>query len=249
VNLVGAACLVTGASSGIGRATAVRLAAGGARVVLLGRDRDRLERAAAAAGRGTAIVADLGLPEDVARAAEEAGPVDVLVNNAGVGLAGPFEGAEAPGIERLVAVSLIAPMLLTRALLPGMLERRRGHVVNVASVAGHVGVAGEAIYAATKGGLIAFTESLRQELAGRPVGISLVSPGPVDTPFFANRGAPYGRRRPRPVLPSRVADAIVTAIAEERAEVFVPRWLAEPVRLRGAVPGLYRTLASRFGGA
>ena len=244
----GALCLVTGASSGIGRATARRLAREGAHVLLLGCDRDRLERAAAECG-GVAVVADLSRPENIWRAAAAAGPVDVLVNNAGIGLAGPLADAPPASVGQLVAVNLLAPILLTRALLPGMLERGRGHVVNVASVAGHVGVAGEAVYAATKGGLVAFTESLDQELAGGPVGVSLVSPGVVDTPFFERRGVPYGRRRPRPIPAERVADAIVGAISDGRAEVFVPRWLAEPVRLRGALPGVYRALASRFGRA
>jgi short-subunit dehydrogenase len=130
-----------------------------------------------------------------------------------------------------------------------MLQRRRGHIVNVASVAGHVGVAREAVYAATKGGLVTFTESLCQELARSPVGVSLVSPGVVDTPFFERRGVPYGRARPRPVPPELVADAIVAAMVARRSQVFVPRWLGGPVRLRGALPGLYRSLATRFGGA
>jgi short-subunit dehydrogenase len=248
VNPSGALCLVTGASSGIGLATARHLARAGAHVVLLGRDRDRLEQAAAECG-GIPLLADLSEPDEVAAAAAAAGPVDILVNNAGVGLAGALGDAPATRIEELVAVNLLAPMLLTRALLPGMLQRRRGHVVNVASVAGHVGVAGEAVYAATKGGLVTFTESLCQELTGSPVGVSLVSPGVVDTPFFERRGVPYGRVRPRPVPPERVAEAIVGAIAAGRSQVFVPRWLGEPVRLRGALPGLYRSLAARFGGA
>jgi short-subunit dehydrogenase len=250
VELRDAVCLVTGASSGIGRATALELARAGARVVLLGRDRARLERAAAEVG-GRALVADLARAAEAARAAAAAaepfGPVDVLVNNAGIGLAGPFAAAGPRRLEELVAVNLLAPLLLTRALLPGMLERGRGHVVNVASVAGHVGVRGEAAYAATKGGLVVFTESLQQELAGTPVGVSLVSPGAIATPFFERRGSPYGRSRPRPLPPERVAEAIAGAIARERASVFVPRWLSGPARLHGALPGLYRRLAERLG--
>jgi len=247
VELENAVCLVTGASSGIGRAAALALAAAGARVVPLGRDRDALEQLPMA---DSAIVADLAREGEAARAAEDAlaafGRVDVLVNNAGIGWAGPLVEIEREDAERLVAVNLMAPLLLARAVLPPMLEERRGWIVNVGSIVGHVGVRDEAVYAATKGGLVAFSYSLRQELAGTGVGVSLVSPGVIDTRFFERRGAPYTRRRPRPLPPERVAEAIVEAIRRERAEIFVPRWLALPARLQGAAPGLYRVLARRL---
>lgn len=250
MELRGAACLVTGASGGIGRATVGALAGAGARLVLTGRDRERLEAAAAATG-GHPVVADLDAGGEPARLAARAeahlGRVDVLVNNAGTGLAGPLEDASPDEIEKLVAANLLAPILLTRAVLPGMLERGAGAIVNVASVAGHVGVRHEAVYAATKAGLVVFSESLRQELAGTPVRASLVSPGVVETPFFARRGTPYARRRPHPVAPERVADAIVEAIRTGAPSVFVPGWLSLPVRVHGALPGLYRALAARWG--
>jgi short-subunit dehydrogenase len=246
----GAVCLVTGASSGIGRATADLLAFAGARLVLVGRDPERLAQAAAATG-GHPVAADLGGDGEAARVAAEAearfGRVDVLVNNAGVGLAGRLAEATPDRIDELVRVNLLAPMLLTRALLPGMLERGAGAIVNVASVAGHVGVRKEAVYAATKAGILTFSESLRQELAGTPVRVSLVSPGVIATAFFERRGVPYARRRPRPIPPERVAEAILDAIRTGAPSVFVPGWLALPVRLHGALPGLYRALASRWG--
>ena len=246
----GAVCLVTGASSGIGRATAEALAGEGARVVRVGRDRERLEVAAGAPG-GHPLAGDLGRDGEPDRLAAEAearfGRVDVLVNNAGIGLAGSLTEATPGRIDELVRVNLLAPMLLTRALLPGMLERGGGAIVNVASVAGHVGVRGEAVYAATKAGLVTFSESLRQELAGTPVRVSLVSPGVIATPFFERRGTPYARRRPRPIAPERVAEAILVAIRRGSPSVFVPSWLGLPVRVHGALPGLYRALASRWG--
>jgi short-subunit dehydrogenase len=235
VNVAGAVCLVTGASAGIGRATAAALAARGARVVALGRDAERL------AGVGERqVVCDLadGPPGDL-------GPVDVLVNNAGIGWAGPT--AETPDVERLVAVNLVAPILLARALLPGMLERGRGHVVNVASIAGFVGPREEAVYAASKGGLIAFSESLRYELRGTGVGVTLVAPGVIASEFFERRGAPYGRRWPRPLPAERVAEAIADAVEKDRDEVFVPAWMGAVARFRGIAPGLFRALTGRFG--
>jgi short-subunit dehydrogenase len=246
----GAVCLVTGASSGIGRATAHALAAAGARLILVGRDRERLEEAAVATG-GHPLVSDLARAGEPGRVGVEAeahfGRVDVLVNNAGLGLATPFAKAPPARIDELVAVNLLGPILLTRAVLPGMLERGAGAIVTVASVAGHVGVRDEAVYAATKAGLVVLSESLRQELAGTPVRVSLVSPGVVATPFFDRRGVPYMRRWPRPIPPERVAEAIVDAIRKGTPSVFVPGWLAFPARLRGALPGVYRMLASRWG--
>jgi short-subunit dehydrogenase len=128
-----------------------------------------------------------------------------------------------------------------------MLQRRRGAVVNVSSIAGHVGVREEAVYASTKAGLIGFSESLRYELKGTGIQVSVVSPGVVDTAFFERRGRPYQRTFPRPVAVERVAESVVRAIRRGGAQVYVPRWMAFPAWLRGAWPGLYRSLAGRFG--
>ena len=237
MKLAGALCLVTGASSGIGRATAGALAGRGARVIALGRDAERL------AGVGERqVVWDLAEPEGLA---EEIGRVDVLVNNAGFGWAGAV--AETPDVEHLVAVNLVAPIQLARAFVPAMVAAGRGHVVNVASIAGFVGPRDEAVYSATKGGLIAFSESLRYELRGTGVGVTLVAPGVIATEFFERRGSPYDRAWPRPIPAARVAEAIAGAIEHERDEVFVPRWLSVVARLRGAAPGLFRVLTARFG--
>jgi len=113
--------------------------------------------------------------------------VDVLVNNAGIGWAGPFAGMPDAVADELVAVNLRAPIELTRALLPGMC-RRSGHLVYVTSIAGRVGVAGESVYAASKAGLDVFAESLRLELAGQAVAVSVVVPAVVDTGFCPPAG-------------------------------------------------------------
>jgi len=211
-----------------------------------GRDHESLAGVARATG-GAFLAADLSRGDDVDRLAEWAGPVDLLVNNAGVGWAGMFSQMEPSRTEELVRVNLLAPIRLAELLLPGMLERGAGHIVNVASIAGHVGVRQEAVYSATKAGLIGFSESLRYEVAGSGVGVSVVAPGVVDTAFFDRAGRPYGRSFPRLIGADRVARAIVRAVERNRAEVFVPRWMAVPALLRGAMPGLYRRLAARFG--
>jgi short-subunit dehydrogenase len=150
-------------------------------------------------------------------------------------------------MQHLVTLDLLVPIALTRALLPAMVTRGVGHVALVGSVAGRTGVAGEAVYAATKAGLDVFAESLRLELTGSGVGVTLVVPGAVDTPFFTARGRPYDRRFPRPVHPDRVAAATVEAIRRDRPVVTVPRWLTLASVVRAAAPGAFRRLSARFG--
>ena len=125
--------------------------------------------------------------------------------------------------------NLLAPVQLARLLLPGMAERRAGHLVFVSSIAGATGVRYEAVYAATKAGLNCLAESLRYEMTGNGVGVSVVLPGAVDTPFFSRRGRPYERRWPAPIATDQVARAIIGAVTQHgRAEVYVPGWLPLP---------------------
>ncbi|MDP9680198.1 SDR family NAD(P)-dependent oxidoreductase [Streptomyces griseoviridis] len=246
------AALVTGASSGIGAALARRLGAEGTwDLVLTGRDPERL-RAVADASSASALALDLTAPGADRRLADftlaTVGPVDLLVAGAGVGWAGEFREMPAHAIDEVLETDLTATLRLVRLLLPDMVAAGTGRVVLVGSLAGCVGVRGEAVYSAAKAALGAFADALRQELRGTGVGVTHVIPGVVDTPFFERRGAPYRRSRPRPVPPERVADAIRdTAVRRGRDEVYVPGWLRLPCRVRGATPGLYRRLAARFG--
>lgn len=237
--------LVTGGSSGIGAAIAEALAAAGCQVVVLGRNRDRLDALARHTG-ARALVADLATPEGLARAADAAAAVDLLVNSAGRGWAGDLARMPEPDLDALVALNLIVPLRLTRAALPGMRERGRGHLVFVSSIAA-VGVGGEAVYAATKAGLRAFAASVRHEVAGDGISVTTVLPGAVRTPFFDHRGQPYDRRFPRQIDPAEVAAALVGALERGDPEVFVPRWLAVAARVQGALPDLFHRLARRFG--
>jgi short-subunit dehydrogenase len=252
MRLRGAVALVTGGSSGIGAATARVLAGAGARVLVAGRDAGRLADVARQTG-GTALAADLATrdgPAGLAEAARQAagpGGIDLLINNAGFGWAGPIGELTTERTAQLIAVNLTAPIELTRLLLPGMTGRGRGHIVFVSSIAGATAVRGEAVYSAAKAGLGYFAESLDHELAGTGVRTSLIVPGVIDTPFFERRGLPYERRRPAPLPPERVARAVAAAVEREQSVVFVPAWLRFPAWLHGTLPGTFHKLAGRFG--
>lgn len=232
-----ARALVTGASSGIGAATVRQLTLAGARPLSVGRD----ERALS----GEHLVADLRDPDAPRSIADWAGDVDLLVCNAGFGWAGPLDGLAPDAIAEMVTVNLTAHLVLARLLVPGMVARRRGHLVLVSSIAGCMGVADEAVYAATKAGLRTFADSVR--LAHREIGVTTVVPGVVDTPFFERRGTAYDRSRPKPVSADTVAAGLLDAVRRNRSEVFTPGWLRFPARLRGAAPGLVDRLQRRFG--
>jgi len=244
MDVAGRTALVTGASLGIGRAVALALARRGARVRATGLEAEPLLELSRSDGV-TVLAADLGDGADLERLLGWAGLVDLLVNVAGFGRYETLADMAGDEASEMLAVNLAAPIRLTAALAPAMVARGRGHIVNVASIAGLLGVAHEAVYSATKGGLIAFSESIRYELAGSGVGVTVVVPAVVGTSFFARRGAGYARRFPRPVAPGRVAARIVDAVERDLPEVFVPRWMAVPARLHGGLPGAFRRAAAR----
>jgi short-subunit dehydrogenase len=248
----GATALITGASRGIGRAVAHAAVGRGARVGLVARSgeelavlRDRL------GGRSVAAiaVADLTDAAQLARAFDtidgELGNIDVLVNNAGIGSWGPFVDTPAAELDRVVALNLVAAMRLTRLVVPGMIRRRRGHVVNVGSVAGRLGAPFEAVYSASKFGLTGFTEALAIELRPFGVGVSMVNPGPVATGFASPAASHRTPRWPRAVAPERVAAAVVSIVEDGRLERAVPRWLRVADALRTIAPFTYTRGAAR----
>jgi short-subunit dehydrogenase len=250
MRLAGSVALVTGASSGIGAACATALGQAGTRLIVTGRNEERLQAVAARTG-ACAVPVDLAEPDGPDRLAKSAlaleDRIDLLVCNAGGGWAGPIGELPAGKADELIALNLLAPVQLARLLAPGMAERGSGRLIFISSIAGMTGVRQEAVYAATKAGLNCLAESLRYELAGAGVGVSVVLPGVVDTPFFSRRGRPYDRRRPTPVPAERVARAVVAAAQRDQETVYVPGWLRFPAWLHGAAPRTFRRLATRFG--
>jgi short-subunit dehydrogenase len=249
MRLAGAVAVVTGASGGVGRATALALSRRGATVVGIARDDAALSSLDAVTG-GTHIAIDVRDPCHAERVVAETvrrhDRIDAVVANAGVGHLGPFADMPVERIRELVDVNLTAPMLLARAALPRMIGQQHGAVVLVTSIAGAVLVPGECVYSVTKAALEAFAETLREETRGTGVTVSSLIPGAVDTDFFQHRGAPYGRSFPRPVPPDRVAEAIadlVTSGARRRVE---PSWLAVAAFLHRLAPATYRALARRL---
>ena len=222
--------VVTGAASGIGRATAQKFADEGARVVVADIDAKGGETAAAELrdqGRDAAFV-QIDMTDnasiDAFGAAVQAkyGAVDVLVNGAGWGRTAPFWEGTPEFWAKLVALNFVGPMMLTKALLPAMIERGSGRIVNVSSDAGRVGSLGETVYSGAKGGLIAFTKSLAREVSRYQINVNCVCPGPTDTPLMAavpekvqeglKKAIPFRRL----AKPSEIADAIVF-FASDRA--------------------------------
>jgi short-subunit dehydrogenase len=249
VQLAGARALVTGATGGIGGAIARALHGRGAHVVLTARREELLEELLASlGGRGEALPGDLAERDGTARLATAAGDVDVLVANAALPASGRLEDFEPDAIDRALDVNLRAPIQLTRALLPGMLERGRGHVVLVSSLSGKVASPRSGIYSATKFGLRGFAAGLREDVEPHGIGVTVVFPGFVsEAGFFADSGV----KLPRWVgtrTPDQVAAAVVKGIEQGRAELDVaPLGLRVGTRIAGLAPVTLGRLQRRLG--
>ena len=222
--------VITGASSGIGRACAIQFASAGARLVLSGRRRDALEETAALAGGGAIIEADLAAASGQARfcerVAQEAPAIDVLVQNAGVGIYARSFETDSNLASQLLALNFLAPVEITRKLLPAI--RPRGSIVLVSSIAGKVPIPGMGVYSASKHALNAYADILRMEAATCEIHVLCVCPGYVSTPFVSNmlQGASPtalpGRGR-FAITPEQCAQAILDGVRRRKRTVVVPR--------------------------
>ncbi|MBI4083761.1 MAG: glucose 1-dehydrogenase [Candidatus Lambdaproteobacteria bacterium] len=191
--LRGKAAIVTGSGSGIGRAIARRLAEEGCRVGVFDLNPAGATETVAAvrAGGGEAFahtvdIADGAAVTEAVRAFEaEAGPTEILVNNAGWDRVVPFLETDTAFWKKVIDINLYGPLNMHHAVLPGMVQRRRGRVISISSDAGRVGSSGESVYSACKGGIIAFTKTMARELARSNIQLNTVCPGPTDTPLLA----------------------------------------------------------------
>ncbi len=269
--LQGANAIVTGGSRGIGPYIARALAREGVNIALAARDATRLEEIREDVERlgvkALSVPTDVRAPEDrarlVERAASELGPVDLLVNNAGTEPTSGFVDLDPSAIEDTIATNITAGALLMRMVLPGMLERRRGHVINIASLAGKVPIPFDSVYSATKFALVGLSHAVRAELRGSGVSVSVVCPGFVsEAGMYANAVADAGIKAPAIVgtsKPEQVAAGVVRAIRRDLAEVIVAPLSGRPVVTIAAVSpragmammrstgvvGLFRQVAER----
>ncbi|MDJ0860728.1 MAG: SDR family NAD(P)-dependent oxidoreductase [Gammaproteobacteria bacterium] len=255
-NLEQRTALVTGGSRGIGPYIARALAKEGVRVVLTARSERLLAQAAASLAdlgeRPLVVPADLQRAGDrerlIAAATRHFGRIEILVNNAGIESEGAFAALSQQAIDSTIGVNLVAPLALARQVLPGMVANGSGHIVSIASLGGKRGVPYDAVYCATKAGLIEWSHALREEVAGYHIHVSVICPGYVtEVGMFAR----FGMKPPLGIgscTPEQVANAVVRALRYRQREVIVNSIPVRPFLALGALsPALLDWLVKRMG--
>ncbi|MGH2909278.1 MAG: SDR family NAD(P)-dependent oxidoreductase [Solirubrobacteraceae bacterium] len=248
VQIDGATALVTGATGGLGWAISRALAERGAHVIATARREAELERLAGQIG-GRAVVADLAVRHDVDRLITEAADADILVANAGVPATGRLADVTRGEIDRMLEINLRVPIILAKELSEPMAARGRGHVVFISSLAGKAASPVSSLYSATKFGLRGFALGVRQDLARRGIGVSVITPTFIrDAGMFHESGATLPAIAGGTKTPADVAAAVIRAIEENRAELDVA---SPPLRVGVAIaslaPGLAERASTRLG--
>jgi len=257
--LAGKTVLLTGASGGLGAHMAHAFARQKVKLALVahpGIDLEGLRKSIAAGGvQAAALTSDLRDPvqrrELLKDVRSQLGPIDILINNAGVEFNAAYHDLSEGQIGEVLSVNLEAPMILSRLVLPEMIERRQGHIVNISSLAGKCGPAFQEPYAATKAGLVAFTQSLRATYRGSGVSASVVVPAFVEAGIYARLKAKTGCAAPRLLTgssPAQVARAVLRSIEDDVPEIIVSRYPLRPVLALAALsPRLGDWITTRIG--
>jgi short-subunit dehydrogenase len=238
-SLAGANAILTGGSQGIGPFIARALASEGVNIALVARTEEKLRDVALEvqrSGQRTVwVAADLTAPDAagdiVARCEEQLGPIDILINNAGLENGGRFAAKTAGELDQVLLTNLRAPLMLTRQVLPGMIDRKRGHIITIASLAGKMALPYAATYSASKAALMAWSASLRVELLGTGVGCTAVTPG-----FISDAGMFASHKTTAPKFlgqskPDAVAQAVIRALKEDPHEIVVSARPVKPLQL------------------
>ena len=245
---------ISGASNGIGKQLAIDLAARGAVVVGCGRARDRLvetlKEVRKLSPKSLMIACDIGDTEQVhgmmTKVLADFGRIDILINNAGIGMRKPFVDTPLETIEAIMRTNYLGAVYCAHEVLPAMIARGSGHIVNISSGAGKIGTLNMAGYCASKFAMNGWSESLYHELKPLGVNVSVVCPGPVSTQF--NREFQDSEPKSPPQLfisAAAVSQAVMRAIERNKFEVVMPRWLALMCWVKRLSPGLFRALAQR----
>lgn len=245
---------ITGASSGIGKQLAVDFANRGAKVIGCGRSIERLKEVLKEVRQtspaSVMMGCDVSDPEQVhgmiGKVLADYGPVDILINNAGIGMRKPFHETDLATIEAIMRINYLGAVHCTHALLPSMIARRSGHIVNISSVAGHIGTLNMAAYCASKFAMNGWSESLYHELKPLGVKVSVVCPGPVHTGFSRDFSDSEPKSPPSLFVGcGDVSQAVMTVIERKRFDLVMPRSLAAICWLKRLSPSLFRYLAQR----
>lgn len=252
-HIAGKRIWITGASGGLGERIAYLCAAEGAHVLLSARREDRLIEIKRKiteewSGQCEIFPLDVGRLEDIARVRDQIGSVDVLINNAGFGIFETVLDSTLDDMKAMFDVNVFGLIACTKAVLPQMLEQKKGHIINIASQAGKIATPKSSLYSATKHAVLGYSNALRMELLGTGIYVTTVNPGPIQTDFFsiADKGGDYAKNVGRWMLdPDDVAAQITAAIFTKKREINLPRLMNAGTKLYQLFPALVEKLAGR----